>query len=324
MTEQITNETVPEVRAIWFRYLDTVEPIRPKLHAYCLRLTGSVFDSEDLVQNALLKGFAAIARAEYPNERILDMRAYFCRIATNDWIDQQRRRAREAQIRPDPEAAPVPEIVTRAATVALFDRTTPQERAAIVLKDVFDFSLEDIADLLATTVGAVKSALHKGREKLEERDDRLLPAFTPASAELVDRFMEAFRSRDVEKITALLMESVSYEVFGVGYERGRKGHWIGINIGNQSVEGAGGGRHFFEGEWVAIGTYENKGRKWLTSVVRLAEAEGKVARVLNYYFCPDTLAYIAGKLGMLPPKREYHQDAQTLERMIADARLPWG
>ncbi len=323
MAEQITNENVPTLRGYWFRYLDTVEPLRPKLHAYCLRLTGSVFDAEDLVQNALLKGYAAIARAEFPSERILDMRAYFCRIATNDWIDQHRRRARDAQMLPASIDEPAPEIVTRAATAALFDRTTPQERAAIVLKDVFDFPLEDIADLLATTVGAVKSALHKGREKLEEKRERVPPAFTPASAELVDRFMDAFRSRDVNKVTELLMESVSYEVFGVGYERGRKGHWIEINLANNAVEGVRSERHFFEGEWISVGVYEGKNGKRLLGVVRLAEAEGKVARVLNYYFCPDTLNHIADQLGMQHPKRDYHQDPETLARMIADARLPW-
>src|SRR5262249_51163608 len=149
----------------------------------------------------------------------------------------------------------------------------------------------------------------------KEKRDRLPPAFTPASAELVDRFMEAFRSRDVEKVTALLMESVSYEVFGVGYERGRKGHWIGINIANQAIEGVGGERHFFEGEWVSIGTYQSRSGKRLMSVVRLAESDGKIARVLNYSYCPDTLAHIAGQLDLLPPKRAYHQDPETLARM---------
>jgi RNA polymerase sigma-70 factor (ECF subfamily) len=323
MAEQITNKDVPALRQFWFRYLDTVEPIRPKLHAYCLRLTGSVFDAEDLVQNALLKGYAAIARAEFPSERVLDMRAYFCRIATNDWIDQWRRRARDAQMLPASAEEPAQEIVSRAAAAALFDRTTAQERAAIVLKDVFDFPLEDIADLLATSVGAVKSALHKGREKLEEKRDRLPPSFTPASVELIDKFAEAFRLRDVSKVTALLLESVSYEVFGVGYERGRKGRWLEINIANHAIEGVKGERHFFEGEWIFVGVHESKGRKRLLGATRLAEADGKIARVLNYHYCPDTLNHIAGQLGIECSRREYHQDPDTLARMIADAKLPW-
>jgi RNA polymerase sigma-70 factor, ECF subfamily len=47
-------------------------------------------------------------------------------------------------------------------------QVAPQERAAVVLKEVFDFTLEQIAEVLSTTVGAVKSALHRGRARLEE------------------------------------------------------------------------------------------------------------------------------------------------------------
>jgi RNA polymerase sigma-70 factor (ECF subfamily) len=42
----------------------------------------------------------------------------------------------------------------------------PKERACVLLKDIFDYSLEEIAELVASTVGAVKSALNRGRSKL--------------------------------------------------------------------------------------------------------------------------------------------------------------
>ena len=322
MAERITNETARELRAIWFRYLDTLEPVRPKLHAYCLRLTGSVFDAEDLVQDALLKGFSVIARLDRPSERIIDSRAYLCRIATNEWIDRQRRSGREIPAGPS-EASGERPILTKSAAGALFDRTSPQERAAVVLKDVFDFTLEEIADMLATSVGAVKSALHRGRERLEQKSERLHSRGTPASPELIDRFIDAFRSRSVETITALLLESVTYEVQGVGFERGRKSDWININIGNQDIDGVRGERHLVEGEWVAIGVHESEKGRRLLGVTRLEEADGKVARVINYFFCPDTLAHIASLLGMLPPKRGYHQEPEVITRMVASAALPW-
>src|SRR5262249_1905490 len=154
---------------------------------------------------------------------------------------------------PPSKASVEPSILTKGAAGRLFDRTSPQERAAVVLKDVFDFSLEEIADLLATSVGAVKSALHRGRERLDEKFERLPPRGIPASPELIDRFIEAFRSRDIGAVTSLLLESVTYEVQGVGFERGRKGEWININIGNQRIEGVRGERHLVEGEWVVIG-----------------------------------------------------------------------
>src|SRR5579864_7524979 len=252
----------------------------------------------------------------------MDSRAYLCRIATNEWIDQQRRSGRAIPMSPL-DVSGDPPVLTKSAAEALFNRTSPQERAAVVLKDVFDFTLEEIADLLETSVGAVKSALHRGRGRLDEKPERMPPRGTPASPELIDRFIEAFRSRNIEAVTALLLESVAYEVQGVGLERGRKGEWITINIGNQSIEGVRGERRLVDGEWVAIGLRESEEGQRLLGVTRLEEADGKVARVINYFYCPDTLAHIASLLGLLPPKRAYHQEPDVLARMIAGGVLPW-
>jgi len=326
MPEAVTDETARALRQLWFDYLDVVQPFRPKLHAYCIRLTGSIFDAEDLLQDTLLKGFGSIGRAERPSESVPDARAYLCRIATNAWIDEQRRRTRasraadmaddEAEVR---ETSPI----TVAASTRLFEHTAPQERAAIVLKEVFDFSLEEIANLLSTSVGAVKSALHRGRLRLSENSSHAQARLNEASAELIDRFMSAFKSRDVAAVTALLLESVSYEVQGVGTEHGRKGNWITINMGNQNVEGVRSERRLLDGHLVIAGIYRSGAKEYLVSLVRLEESDGRVARVINYYFCPDTLAYAAEALGYLPPARDYHQDPDTLARMISEARLPW-
>jgi RNA polymerase sigma-70 factor (ECF subfamily) len=326
MPEGTTDETARAMRQLWFDYLDTIEPARPRLHSYCLKLTGSIFDAEDLLQETLLKGFGSIGRAELPSETFPDARAYLCRIATNAWIDEQRRRGRaEKAVRmmENNEGPREQPPITSAASAVLFERTSPQERAAVVLKDVFDFSLEEIASLLSTSVGAVKSALHRGRERLSDKVEHAPARLKPASVELIDRFIAAFRSRDLTAVTALLLESVTYEVQGVGTEHGRKGHWITINIGNQEIEGVRSERHVLDGELVIAGIYRSSAEEYLASLVRLEESEGKVARVINYFFCPDTLAFAANALGFLPPKRQYHQDSETLARMIGDARLPW-
>src|SRR6267154_1375411 len=97
MAEPVTDETARAMRRLWFNYLDTVQPIRPKLHAYCRRLTGSVWDAEDLVQDTLLRGFGAIGRRDdqrvgcsQPGD-IGNPRAYLFRLATNLWVDSMRR-----------------------------------------------------------------------------------------------------------------------------------------------------------------------------------------------------------------------------------------
>src|SRR5690606_3924640 len=94
-----------------------------------------------------------------------------------------------------------------------------QERAAVVLKDVFELSLEEIAEALSTTVGAVKAALHRGRGKLEQPDPDIPRRAVP---EVVTAFCEAFNARDIPRITALLHDHASVEAVGATVEGTRE------------------------------------------------------------------------------------------------------
>src|SRR5262245_29162820 len=174
----------------WRRYLDRLEPHRPALHAYCRRLTGNVWDGDDLVQDTLLKVFAVLARTDVA---IDNPKSYLIRTATNLWIDRVRRSAREqaaiALDQSDAASHPQAFVDGRPGAAALFQQLHPQERAAIVMKEVLDLSLEDTAALLQTTVGAVKSALSRARGRI---DGRRTPAgFDAPPPALVDAFMRA-------------------------------------------------------------------------------------------------------------------------------------
>jgi DNA-directed RNA polymerase specialized sigma24 family protein len=82
-------------------------------------------------------------------------RAYLFRIATNLCIDQMRRRElnpSDVRTSPDPPTGDRSIEALEAASV-LMSRVAPQERAAVVLKEVFDFTLQQIAEILSTTVG---------------------------------------------------------------------------------------------------------------------------------------------------------------------------
>ncbi|HLK25334.1 MAG TPA: RNA polymerase sigma factor [Caulobacteraceae bacterium] len=323
----VTDETARALRRAWFDYLDTVEPVRSKLHAYCLKLTGSVFDAEDLVQEALLRGFGAIGRGDFFNRgspAVQNARAYLGRIATNLWLDAQRRAGREP-LDPDadrPVAAAGEAIITNAAGAALF-AIPPQERAAVVLKDVFDFSLAEIASILSTTEGAVKAALHRGRGKLASGRGAATPLRgAAASPELIDRFLAAFNARDAAAIAAVLSETVIYEARGVGGEIGKGAIWIEVNAARPP--GVAWERHRFEGEEIAVGVLVREGRrKMLLGVSRLEEAGGLISRHVGYFFAPETLSLVAAALDMAAADHGYHQDPSTLERMIADASLAW-
>lgn len=324
MTEALTDETARTMRALWFRFADEIEPQRPKLHAYCLKLTGSIFDAEDLAQETLLRAFAAIGQGDLSAgvSPISNARAWLSRIATNLWIDGLRAAGRSAVAQSEP-AGPIadPAVVTSAAAARLFELTAPQERAAIVLKDVFDFSLEEIATVLATTVGAVKSALHRARGKLANAPATAALPLPTASAELVDRFVAAFNARDLQALTALLLDSVVFEARGVGGERGRDAIWLNVNADRPAAVSW--ERRTLDGCEAALVFLDQGGRAKLTSVSRFEEAGGLISRHVSYFFCPDTVKLVAAELGVEAVTVGYHQAPATLARMIADARLPW-
>ena len=323
MTDRVSNETARTLRAAWFQFADTAADVRPRLHAYCLRMTGSIWEAEDLLQDTLLRGFGAIGRGDLhgAHSRFERPDAYLCQIATNLWIDRSRRNRWPASA-PGPaidEARDEPAIVTPAAGKALFERASPQQRAAVVLKDVFDFSLAEIAEILVTTPGAVKSALHRGRENLAQAPGPIPPRHAPASPELIDRFIAAFNARDTAAVVGLLMAGVTWEVQGVGGERGRDTIWLKA----ERPDGIVAARRLIDGVAAVAFTVESGGKTYLTGLHRIEEAEGLIARIVNYHFCPETIACAAERLGLEAWPHPHHQDAQTLQRMISDSVLPW-
>lgn len=325
MTRPIIDKSASALRALWFDFVDEIEPIRPRLHAYCRRLSGSVWEAEDLAQESLLRAFAVMGRGDLHGEhsRFDRPEAYLCQIATNLWIDRLRRQRREAAALADVAAAPSiahdPAVVTPAAGAALFERASPQERAAVVLKDVFDLSLEETADVLATTPGAVKAALSRGRGKLAEERPQLPHRAAAASAELVNRFIAAFNARDMAAVVDLLLEPVTWEVQGVGGERGRDTIWLKVRLAHALVAEP----HVIDGELAVVFTLPDGDGRSVTGVDRIEECEGRICRIVNYGFCRDTLTYVAEQLGLGCRPFGYHQDPPTLANMIADTKRPW-
>lgn len=294
------------------RYLDLIEPHRRGLHRFCCRMTRDVWDAEDLVQETLLRAFGRLGSAY---EEIRNPRSYLLRAATNLWIDTLRRRATEAESHGlgDVSRASFPEgaAATRDAGAALFQKLAPQERAAVVLKDAFDLPLSEIAAILDTTVGAVKSALHRGRARLHEPEPEAPHRRAPASRELVDRFVSAFNARDLAALTERLLENASAEVLGFGAAQGRDmlasrngwlqkalyGHEPWALDRREPVRAQRAESVLYRGEpivalWRGDATGEAVEEIW-----RLEEEDGRVAGIRDYCFCPETLAEVAGELG---------------------------
>lgn len=305
----------PEVRGPWRRFLDGLQPLRPDLHRYCCRLTGNVWDGEDLAQDALMRVFVLLGKLDADLE---DPRAYLLRTATHLWIDRLRRRARERahlegeRMEPlEGEPAPPSQGVEVKQAAGRLMQLAPRERAAIVMKDVFDLSLEETASILKTSVGAVKAALHRGRGRLDAAD-RDAPAAGPRPPrELVERFVAALGAKDIEGLRALCSADVAVELVGgaelEGFERSRPffehAHFV------MPQAGFGANPHWrtalYDGEPVVLGFRTLEGREGLNEVHRLEEVEGRITRIRCYCFCPDTLRVVAERLGIEALARPY-------------------
>ncbi|MGH7289423.1 MAG: RNA polymerase sigma factor [Myxococcota bacterium] len=315
MVERETPGTLgDDLRTAWHRYVDMLVPLRPALYGYCRRLAGNVWDAEDLAQDTLLRAFGQWG---VTSPSIRNPRAYLLRTATNVWIDLLRRRETEARAPlPEPDDAITPEASletssgVRDAGSRLLQRLPPQERAALLLKEVFDMTLEEIAELLATTTGAVKTALHRGRGRLLEAEGAPASRRPLPSAELLDRFIERYDAMDVKGLVALLLEGASAENVGNSFHIGLDtsegvpgflhavvhGHpeWPPqFQLAARRVE-----RAEFEGEPVLLFFVSRGGRESLQNVMRFEEQDARIVRIRSYAFCPDTIRAIGEALGV--------------------------
>jgi RNA polymerase sigma factor (sigma-70 family) len=190
--------------------------LRPELHRYCSRLMGSVIEGEDVVQDTLAKAFVALdGQAETPS-----LRAWLFRIAHNRALDVLRSKAIRAaepieaahnvvdQANPDPVEELMRQEAVRTA-VSRFAELPILQRSVIILKDILDEPLAEIALLLNLTVDSVKAHLARGRARLREinaRASQLPEVKSPSAA--VARYAALFNQRDWDGLRALLADDV--------------------------------------------------------------------------------------------------------------------
>ncbi len=305
------------VRSSWHGFLETFEPLRPKLYLYCRHLTRSPWDAEDLAQDALARAFVTLGQM---GEAPPNPRAWLFRVASNLWIDRTRRAWREEPLgaeTAEPNAALDPRRAREAAGT-LLGGLSPHERAAVVLKDVFDFSLEETAEALSTTIGAVKTALHRGRGKLAEP---ALDAASPPPPAALNAFCAAFNAGDLERLTALLLDTVSVEVVGATTQYGPEaakrtvldGMLFGVARMLRPDERCAVDARFYtdvvekpprvearahRGGWVLLHFYAHTGGEAVRALTRVELDGERVARLQNHFYDPELIAEVCAELGV--------------------------
>ena len=228
-----------------------VEPHRRELHAHCYRMLGSLHDTEEAMQEAMLRVWRGLDGFEGRSS----LRSWLYRIATNTCLDIDRPPQAAACCRrstgPRPTrtllpasrlprgsgSSPTPTRRSRSRTatpcrrptyeereavelafVAAMQHLPPRQRAVLILREVLGFSAKEVGETLETSVPSVNSALQRARKIVDERLPERSQQVTLRSLgdarmkEIVEEYMEAMRTGDVQRVVSMLTEDVAWSM----------------------------------------------------------------------------------------------------------------
>jgi RNA polymerase sigma-70 factor, ECF subfamily len=220
-------------------FAELIEPHRRELHAHCYRMLGSVHDADDALQETLLGAWKGRGGFEGRSS----LRSWLYAIATNACLrileGRKRRELPGGTGQGDDPRKPLGEPLSESvwvepypderlryenresvelAYVAALQLLPPNQRAALILREVLGFSARETAEILETSVPSVNSALQRARAKLERelparsQQETLRALGDKRSRELVTRFVEAWNRADVAGIVAMLSEEASFSM----------------------------------------------------------------------------------------------------------------
>ncbi len=203
-----------------------VRDVRIDLHRYCSRMVGSSIEGEDVVQDVLAKTFYQLSELG----GVANLRGWLFKVAHNRALDYLRRYDRKhgVALESEVEAPNGVDALEQAEVTALglsyFAKLTPMQRSCVILKDVLDYSLAEISEILDSSLAATKAALHRGRASLRREAAAVgsqMPAvLTEAEEGLLSRYAERFNAHDFDGLREMLAEDVRLELVGRFQSRG--------------------------------------------------------------------------------------------------------
>ncbi|HTJ30711.1 MAG TPA: sigma-70 family RNA polymerase sigma factor [Acidobacteriaceae bacterium] len=218
------------------------EAYRPALLGHCYRMLGSAFDADDAVQETMIRAWNAYDRFDGR----ASLKSWLYRIATNVCLDELKsrgRRARPLEEGPPVSGEPPMEALTqqpgnywiepiadaeisssgaspeenaalrqsiRLAFIAALQNLPPRQRAALLMAEVLDCPVAEVAETLDTSVASINSALQRARSSLAKRSDAEPASLTPSQQAMLERYVAAFESYDVGGLVSLMQQDVTF------------------------------------------------------------------------------------------------------------------
>jgi RNA polymerase sigma-70 factor, ECF subfamily len=278
--------------ARYLAFLETITQLRPRLHRYCSRMTGSAMDGEDVVQDALFEAYRKLD--QYDESRPLS--PWLFKIAHNRCIDLLRKRGVRVEVEsaamgPDSMKPANPAVLgVGRAVEQLVISLPPKERACVLLKDVFDYTLEEIAELVGSTVGGAKAALNRGRSKLaalpEPVKSRREP--NPQLSRLLHLYVDRFNKRDWDGLRELISADAQLRVVDgfagpvekAPYFKNYERQTVPWRLAVAEVDS----------ELVIVALHEHRDEWRPASVTRLEVIDQHIVRIVDYAHCAWVLS----------------------------------
>lgn len=273
------------------QFLALVADLRPELHRYCARMTGSIADGEDVVQETLARAYYALPEFA----AIPELRPWLFRIAHNRALDYLRRYEHRMGQPLDPDAdMPVHESVDPEdalgrehalhAAVSRFLALAPAQRSCVILKDVLGHSLDEIAALLELSVPAVKAALHRGRTRLQNELANVAEIAPRPASPAVARYAALFNARDWDGVRALLADDVRLDLVSRSQRAGRRD--VGVYFSNYDRLSDWRLRPAWLDGREVLAVYRDPGDARPGYFVELTIVDGRVTRIHDFRYVP--------------------------------------